>query len=96
MQKYERGANRVSASRLWQMAAALDVPVTFFFDGAGTGFEGAVRASGFADIQAGFEPPAALLTSREAVELVTAFQRIADPVQRKRLLELIKSMAATS
>ena len=94
VQKYERGANRVSASRLYDLARVLDVPVNFFFDDfAEGGRQAAASAFGFAESQEPFGLSADLLSRRETIDLVGAFWRIPDGAQRRRLLELIKGMA---
>ncbi|HEV2303659.1 MAG TPA: helix-turn-helix transcriptional regulator [Stellaceae bacterium] len=92
VQKYERGANRIGASRLHDLSRVLDVPVSFFFDDMDP-----VRAPA---IPAGFaEPPgeafdADPLHKRETVDLVTAYYRIGDPLVRRRLFDLAKALAA--
>ena len=92
VQKYERGANRIGASRLHDLSRVLDVPVSFFFDDMDP-----VRAPA---IPAGFaEPPAEAFDSdplrkRETVELVSAYYRIEDAVVRRRLFELAKALAS--
>ena len=84
VQKYERGANRIGASRLHDLSRVLDVPVSFFFDDMDP-----VRAPA---IPGGFaEPPAEAFDSdplrkRETIELVTAYYRIDDPAVRRRAL----------
>ena len=91
VQKYERGANRIGASRLHDLSRVLDVPVSFFFDDMDP-----VRAPA---IPAGFaEPPAEAFDSdplrrRETVELVSAYYRIEDPGLRRRLFELARALA---
>jgi transcriptional regulator with XRE-family HTH domain len=91
VQKYERGANRIGASRLHDLSRVLDVPVSFFFDDMDP-----VRAPA---IPAGFaEPPGEALDSdplrkRETVELVGAYYRIEDQVIRRRLFDLAKALA---
>lgn len=96
IQKYERGANRIGASRLFEFSRILDVPVSFFFD------DMAERAKvgesqepvGLADQpQAPLEPDP--LTRRETLELVRAYYRIGDPQVRKRLFELAKSLGTS-
>jgi transcriptional regulator with XRE-family HTH domain len=92
VQKYERGANRIGASRLHDLSRVLDVPVSFFFDDMDP-----VRAPA---IPAGFaEPPGAAfdadpLNKRETEDLVTAYYRIDDPLVRRRLFDLAKALAA--
>lgn len=95
IQKYERGVNRVGASRLYDLARVLDVPISFFFDDLPDGLlgSGQRRNPAFADSQDPFGDDA--MTRRETLELVRAYYRITDPTQRKRVFELIKSMAAT-
>ena len=91
VQKYERGANRIGASRLHELSRVLDVPVSFFFDDVDP-----VRAPA---IPGGFsEPPAEAFESdplrrRETVELVDAYYAIGDLAVRRRLLELARALA---
>jgi len=98
VQKYERGVNRVGASRLFDLSRVLDVPISFFFDDmpeplAGT--QGSYQlnrsVSGFADGQDGFGSED-MLNRRETLELVRAYYRINEPSVRKRVFDLIKSM----
>ena len=94
VQKYERGVNRVGASRLYDLSRVLDVPISFFYDDMPESV-GGVRAiprgaSGFADAQEGFGDDT--LSRRETLELVRAYYRISDPGVRKRVFELIKSL----
>jgi transcriptional regulator with XRE-family HTH domain len=96
VQKYERGVNRVGASRLFDLSRVLDVPISFFFDDmpdsltSSFGGQPGRRASAFADPHDGFADDA--LNRRETLELVRAYYRITDPAVRKRVFELIKSM----
>ena len=97
VQKYERGVNRVGASRLFDLSRVLDVPISFFFDdmpetlAAAFGAQsGGRRVAGFADTQEGFADDT--LNRRETLELVRAYYRITDPAVRKRVFDLIKSM----
>ena len=98
VQKYERGVNRVGASRLFDLSRVLDVPVSFFFDGMsdqlagsrGTGHS-THAAGGFAEPQDAFGADETL-NRRETLELVRAYYRINDGSIRKRVLDLIKSM----
>lgn len=94
VQKYERGANRIGASRLFDLSRVLDVPVSFFFDDmpqeAGSQ-PMAVEHRGFAEEKSSFEPDP--MAKRETLELVRAYYRIADPAVRKRLFELTKAVA---
>ena len=104
VQKYERGVNRVGASRLFDLSRVLDVPISFFFDdmpapmagaAAATGGLGSRRMFGFADAQDSLGGGLAdeLLNRRETLELVRAYYKITDAGVRKRVFDLIKSMA---
>lgn len=97
VQKYERGVNRIGASRLFDLARVLDVPIGFFFDDMpdAMGGNGALRSrmGGFAENQEGFEDDT--LHKRETLELVRAYYRITEPAVRKRVFDLIKSLAPT-
>jgi transcriptional regulator with XRE-family HTH domain len=88
VQKYERGANRIGASRLFDLSRVLDVPVSFFFDDMAN--ETAGRQGGFAESQEAFDSKE--LSKREILELARAFDKIKDERVRKRLLELTKSL----
>jgi transcriptional regulator with XRE-family HTH domain len=95
VQKYERGVNRIGASRLFDLSRVLDVPIGFFFDdmpdalGVG-GSMSARRSYGLAEQQEGFDDET--LHRRETLELVRAYYRINDSSVRKRVFELIKSL----
>ena len=94
VQKYERGANRIGASRLFDLSQVLDVPVSFFFDDmpASADIPGEEPA-GLSDDKpgGGYEPDP--MAKRETLELVRAYYRINDPSVRKRLFELTKAVA---
>ena len=84
IQKYETGANRVSASRLWDIGEAMGVPVAFFFEGIkedGTRFDG-VRN----------DAPQDMLGDKEAMELVRTYYAIPEN-QRRRLFELARVLS---
>ena len=93
VQKYERGANRISASRLFDLARTLDVSIGYFFDEMED--QVAARLPG-QPIDP--DPPAPMrrdpLTKRETLELVRAYYRIADPRVRKCLFETPKAIAS--
>src|SRR3954462_8373266 len=101
VQKYERGVNRIGASRLFDLSRVLDVPIGFFFDDMPDALGGGVAGSlprraalgGFADAQDSFDDDT--LHRRETLELVRAYYRITDPAVRKRVFDLIKSMGPT-
>jgi transcriptional regulator with XRE-family HTH domain len=85
VQKYEKGTNRISASRLQQLAKILGVPVSFFFDGAPLG--GEANAAGFEETgqQAYISE---FMTTSEGLQLTKAFMRIGDPAVRRRVIDL--------
>lgn len=89
VQKYEKGANRISASRLQNISKILGVPVSFFFDGAPTG-ESLVSGMGES---AGPGYVADFLSTSEGVQLNKAFVKIDDPKVRRKLIELVESLA---
>lgn len=82
IQKYETGMNRVSASRLWDIAAALGVPIAFFFEG----IDAATAAEGSADM------PGDILADREALELLRSYYSIPEN-QRRRLFDLARVLS---
>ena len=90
VQKYEKGANRIGASRLQQLARVLDVPPSYFFDGAPAS-EG--TANGFAEPDSSAYVVDFLSTS-EGLQLNRAFAAIKDPKVRKKILDLVQSLAS--
>ena len=93
VQKYEKGVNRVGASRLWEIAKSLEVPVQFFYDEFGDGPETMI---GFAETN----PSAAedrsdffaVLSTPEGMQLCRAFANIKDYQVRRRVLDLVKTL----
>ena len=91
VQKYEKGVNRIGASRLFDLAHVLGVPVQFFYDELGH--------NDHTPAMAGFgERPAEtyvvdFLSSREGLELNKAFVRITDPKVRRSVVDLVRSLA---
>jgi len=92
VQKYERGANRIGASRMFDLSRVLDVPVSYFFDDMAGGVEQASPRliAGLAEEPA--EYTANPMTRRETLELVRAYYRITDPQVRQRVLELARAL----
>ena len=80
IQKYETGANRVSASRLWDIGEAMGVPVAFFFEGIK---EDANQPAAVGNV------PTDMLSDKEAMELVRTYYAIPE-AQRRRLFELAR------
>ena len=96
VQKYERGANRIGSSRLFDLSRVLDVPIAFFFDE----MPGDVAASSPAQTRGMAEDPVSYeldpMAKRETLELVRAYYKITDPHVRKRLFELTKALGAAA
>jgi transcriptional regulator with XRE-family HTH domain len=95
VQKYERGANRIGASRLWDLSGVLDCPISFFFDemneDSGADTQGRATASTGERGENRDEDP---MNRRETLELVRAYYRINGDQVRKRIYELTKSLGA--
>ena len=90
IQKYEKGANRIGASRLQQLARVLDVTPAFFFEGAP---QGEMAASGVAETpDNGYVVD--FLSTTEGLQFNRAFAQIRDPKVRKRIVEFVSSLAA--
>jgi transcriptional regulator with XRE-family HTH domain len=88
VQKYEKGINRIGAGRLFEVAGILGVPISFFYEDV----DASAKAGGFGN---GEEPPPVMefLSSGEGLQLSLAFMRIRDSKVRRRLLELVRSLA---
>ncbi|OWU86556.1 Cro/Cl family transcriptional regulator [Oceanicola sp. 22II-s10i] len=82
IQKYETGANRISASRLWDIADALDVPISFFFEGLDSDAEARETVN----------VPADLMGDKEALDLIRSYYAIPEN-QRRRLFELARVLS---
>ena len=87
VQKYERGTNRIGASRLHQIALVLQVPITYFFDGAA---EHPIPRAGDAS------PLAQALSDPATVRLVRAFASIGDPLLKQKAVGIIEAIAETA
>lgn len=93
VQKYERGANRIGSSRLFQLSKILDVPVSFFFDEMTT--DTTQKADGMAEgNKQVFEVDK--LSRRETLELVRAYYKITDPSVRKKIFEMVKVVGSSA
>lgn len=88
IQKYEKGVNRVAASRLWDLAHALEVPVSYFFEG----LESGVDANGMSEA-CGEEPVFDLIASPDGAQLAAAYATINSPRIRRGLLELMRALS---
>lgn len=89
VQKYEKGVNRVSAGRLYEIAGVLGVPINYFFEGAEEFLD--AEQSEFAEDED--EPHAPVMTP-EMLELISAFQKIEDVSLRKSLLNTVRAAAS--
>jgi transcriptional regulator with XRE-family HTH domain len=86
VQKYERAANRVSASKLWEIARALNASVAYFYEGLG----------GSEDVETDPLPnlgAQAFLMTPEGVELASVFPRLARARVRRKVVELVRALA---
>jgi len=98
VQKYERGANRISASRLWDISQILDVPISYFFDDMSqdTMKSSPRRVGRGGDVQDihgnHLRDP---MARRETLELVRTYYTIDKPIVRKRISEMVKSIATS-
>jgi transcriptional regulator with XRE-family HTH domain len=94
VQKYEKGLNHVSSSRLYELAEMLDVSIPYFFDEMSGGVSAQTPSALMkAKQRPENEQEADPLARRETLELVRAYYRIPDPVVRKRLGDLVKAVA---
>lgn len=94
VQKYERGTNRIGSSRLYNLSQILGVPVSFFFEEIHPEVAEGGAPGGDRSIGRSVEPDQ--LAKRETLEMVRAYYRIENPQVRKRIFELIKSLARTN
>lgn len=93
VQKYEKGTNRIGASRLQQIAHILEVPVSFFFDGAPQ-LPGSARHDGMSEAPSPAYVSDFLATS-DGLALTKAFMRISDSKLRRRIVDLVEQIAAS-
>jgi transcriptional regulator with XRE-family HTH domain len=88
VQKYEKGVNRIGAGRLYQVAQILGVPISYFYEGV---IELSAASSRHGDTPT--PPVMEFLSSGEGLQLSLAFMRIKDQKVRKRVIDLVKSLA---
>jgi transcriptional regulator with XRE-family HTH domain len=89
VQKYEKGTNRISASRLQRLCEILKVPIPFFF-------EGAPASIGLPDLDAKVQPPSYVndfLATSDGLALVAAYARVRDPKVRRAIVALVEQIA---
>ena len=94
VQKYERGANRIGASRLFDLSRVLDVPVGYFFEDIteDVAARSPRQIRGMVESPEPYEPDP--MAKRETLELVRAYYKIRDPRVRKRLFEMTKALGS--
>ena len=92
IQKYERGANRVSASKLWQLGNVFNIPISFFFEKMSQtvrdsfpGYEGETAESNIPEENI-------TLYRQQTLELVRTFSRLTDPTIRKRVIDIVRAI----
>ena len=90
VQKYEKGVNRIGAGRLYELAGILNVPVSFFYEDVVAG-----SPEGTGSTLPGGEPPPvmAFVSSGEGLQLTLAFMKIKEPRVRRKILDLVRSLA---
>jgi len=93
IQKYERGANRVSASKLWQLGNVLDVPVSYFFQDMPNSVKEAFPGDTGETAESDTPQQHLTLHRRQTLELVRTFGRVQDPVIRKRMIDVVRAIA---
>ncbi len=89
VQKYEKGVNRIGAGRLYQIAHILGVPIGYFYESVTERLPDGLGRSG----ENSSSPVVELLSSGEGLQLGLAFTKIRDPKVRRRVLDLVKSLA---
>lgn len=92
VQKYEKGVNRISAGRLFEMAQVLGITITYFYEGV----DDLLETPSALTVHDGDRPPSLPVLDGEAMELVKAFQQIGDKSLRRSLLETIRAAAASN
>ena len=96
IQKYERGLNRVSASRLYEFAAVLDVPVTYFFEELPDNAAPASARKRRLGADREIHPDTELLSQRETLKLVRSYYMVQPRSLRTKILETIRGVASES
>jgi len=96
VQKYERGANRVGASRLWKLSEVLDVPVSFFYDGLSTEYGGQNNSPALLAAEPDQSPIVYdFINSTDGVSLAKAVLKIKNKAVRRQILELARSLGSS-
>jgi transcriptional regulator with XRE-family HTH domain len=91
VQKYEKGANRIGASRLYDISTILNVPVQYFFEDLPQATNSGMNGHGMSEPDR--EPMVMdFVSSTEGLQLIRSYTKVMDPRVRKRILELVKSL----
>jgi len=93
IQKYENGANRISASRLLEFSSILSTPVEYFYEGYDVGSKKMAYALAENDQEPLRDAPVDLMQQKETLELVRVYYSLENPKLRKSLMRFIKTMA---
>lgn len=88
VQKYEKGVNRVGASRLQRISEVLNAPISFFFEGAPGAIEQQIETQEVGSLSK-------VLASKEFLSLANSFSAIQDPKVRQKVVDLVDALAAT-
>ena len=101
IQKYERGANRIGASRLYEFSKVLDVPISYFYEDMPTNvmigrYGGGRGRRGLGEAASPFEDEKDPMIKRETLELVRAYYKITDARVRKRIFETVKAVGGAA
>ena len=92
VQKYESGANRISASKLWEICCILDIEPGYYFEGLAKAHGQSPLGSSVAEApSAAYQAETA--SSRQVIDLNQSFQKIHDPKLRRRLVQLVRTIA---
>lgn len=98
VQKYERGTNRVSASKLYEFSKILNVPISYFFDeyGARKKISAGPALAGFSDNKQDSFMGEDIMSRKETLDLIRTYYSITDPKLRKDVMKILKTMADNS
>ncbi len=91
VQKYEKGTNRIGASRLFEIARHLGVNVQFFYEDVAEGIPSR-NAAGFAEVNESSSNLLSFVTTQEGIELNRAYARITDPLVKRKILDLLRAI----
>jgi len=94
VQKYEKGVNRIGASRLYELSKVLDVPVQYFYDEVPGTDSSDTAIEGFSESADAYVTD--VLSSRDGLELTKAFARITDSRVRRSIVDLVRTLAGNN